>query len=217
MKKVGGQPRDLLVSVPVPTGRGRTLLLGLSLKAKLVALIVLALLVAFGLWKKDWFVAAVVNGRPIMRWQLDKALVKQYGAQTLDGMINQDIAEQEVARQGISVTGKEVDDRINEISSTMPKGMTLDQALQIQGLDKAEFRNQVRLQLAIDKILASKTVVTDKEIDDYMASNAAQFKNVSSAEARVTARKAIEQQKGSEAFSAWFASLKQKAQVYKFI
>lgn len=188
-----------------------------SLKSKLVLLVILGLLVVFGLWKKEWFVAAMVNGQPITRWELNQVLVKQYGVQTLDNMVSQKIAEQEVAKQGTAVTDKEVDDRINQISSTMPTGMTLDQALQMQGLDKAEFRKQVKLQLAIDKILASKITVSDKEIDGYISSNAAQFKSVSSATARDTAKKTLEQQKASETFSAWFTSLKQSAKILKFI
>ncbi|KKT75992.1 MAG: PpiC-type peptidyl-prolyl cis-trans isomerase [Microgenomates group bacterium GW2011_GWA2_44_7] len=190
---------------------------GLSLKSKLAIVAVLALLIAFGLWKKEWFVVAVVNGQPVTRWQLNQILVKQYGAQTLDNLINQQIAQQEVAKQGGSVTDKEVDDRINQISATVPQGMTLDQALQAQGLDKEEFKKQIKLQLSIDKILASKITVSEKEINDYIASNASQFKGVPSDTAKETAKKTLEQQKGSTEFSSWFNSLKQSAKVLKFI
>jgi parvulin-like peptidyl-prolyl isomerase len=177
----------------------------------------LIVLAAFLFFKKAWFVAAVVNGQPITRFSLNQILTKQYGAQTLETMINQTILEQEIARNKIIITDKVIDDKIAEITASLPANYTLDQALKLQGLDKAEFRNQLKIQLAIDKILVDKTNVTDKEVADYIASNSAQFKDSSPAATLSTARNVLQRQKSTEAFNSWFSALRQNTKILKFL
>lgn len=179
--------------------------------------LILVFLLVLGYLNKSWFVAAVVNGRPITRIALDQALTKQYGAQTLDNMINEDLINQEIAKQNVSISQSELDQKVAEITAGLPQGVTLDQALQLQGMDAADFKNQVKIQLGIDKILAAQISVSDKEVSQYIATNAAQFKDASPSAAQASARNILVRQKENDAFTTWFAAIKQNAKVAKFL
>ena len=188
-----------------------------STKKRLIFILFIIALLAFGLWKKNWFVVAVVNGQPITRLELTQALTTQYGQQTLDNLISEKLVEQAISQKGIRITSNQTDQKIADITSSLPKGMTLDQALTSQGMDITTFRHQVQLQLGIDQLLASQTAVSEKEIDDYLVSNSAQFKDSSPSAARAAAKNALAQQKSTTAFQNWFAALRQNAKILNFL
>lgn len=203
--------------VPAKLGRSFRTLSGTFSRRNILIAATVILLVALGILKKEWFVVAMVNGQPITRLSLEQSLVKQYGSQTLDGLVSQAIVEQAVGKEKTEVTEKMVDQKLAEIAASLPTGMTLDQALQTQGVDKIEFRKRIRMQLAIEKALSSKVSISEKDITDYISSNSAQFKSASPSAARESARKAVEQQKLNDAFLSWFSDLKQKAKILRFL
>lgn len=186
-------------------------------KKFILVTIALVLLVIGAYLKRNWFIVAFVDGRPITRIALDRVLVKQYGPQTLDNMINESLINQEVANQHITVSESDIDQKIAEITAGLPEGVTLDQALQLQGMDSTEFKKQIKIQLGIDKILASKITVSEKEISQYIATNTAQFKDASPAAAQASAKNILLRQKENDAFTEWFATLRKNAKIAKFI
>lgn len=218
-KKRARKASTLKVVEPLPVAQSPapTSSIPIFTKKYTIMVLVVVFLLVIGYLNKRWFIAAIVNGRPITRIALDQALTKQYGSQTLDNMINEDLINQEIAKQNIPISQSEVDQRVSEITAGLPQGVTLDQALQLQGVDAADFKNQVRIQLGIDKILASKITVTDREVNQYIATNAAQFKNASPSAAQASARNILIRQKENGAFTSWFAQLKQNAKVLKFL
>ena len=51
----------------------------------------LGALVVLLLFGQGWPIVAVVNYKPIFRWQLDEAMKAQYGQQTLEQMISEQL------------------------------------------------------------------------------------------------------------------------------
>jgi len=58
-------------------------------------------LIAFN---KGLIVAAIVNNKPIFRFNVDTVLVSRYGTQTLDNMITEQLIQDEAKRLHIAVT-----------------------------------------------------------------------------------------------------------------
>lgn len=178
---------------------------------------IIAILVLI-LWKnKSWLVAATVNGQPIWRWNLEQRFVARYGTQTLDEMINEQILKSEAAKQGVKVTDTDVNNKITQIEKTLQGKITLKDALAQQGMTMDEFRNQVELQVLIEKLTANKVTVSDKEIADYIAANKDTMVATESAALQQEARTAILEQKRNQTFQSYFANLKKNAKIAKYL
>lgn len=208
-------PSKTILSVSVPETSFQTR--PIFTRKYLLILIAFIFLVVLVSLNKSWFVVALVNGRPITRFTLDRTLVKNFGTQTLENMISDELVRQEIAKQNVVVSSQEVDQDIARISAGLPSGITLDQALQFQGIDLNEFKEQEKMRLSVDKLLASQITVSDKEVDSYLATNSAQFKNATPAAAKTSARSILERQKESAAFTSWFSDLRQKGKVLNFL
>lgn len=119
--------------------------------------------------------AAVVNGEPITFEELDGELEERYGARTLDGMIMARLITQEARKKNATVSDGEVKAEIAQVQKNFP-GQTLDQiAAQVGLASGAELREQARLRLLVEKILAPETAVTDQEAQAYYNNNQLQF------------------------------------------
>lgn len=183
-----------------------------------VALVVLVLgLIAIFVSNKGLLVAGMVNGKPIFRWELNSVLVSRFGKQTLEGMISERLISQEAARAGVSVSQAELDAKTKLLVDSLGGGMSIDQLLSYQGMTRADFDSQLRLQLTVEKLLGKDIRVTDDEIANYIATNSATLTATDEAGIKEEARQAIMSQRISEALQPWFTDIKEKANILRFL
>lgn len=93
--------------------------------------------------------------------------------QVLDSMIVEQVQAQRAKELGITVTDEMVTQAYTETAQR--NGMTMDQfraSLKKQGIDEAEFREQLRTQTAIRQLVNrevnSRIQVSEKDVDDYL-------------------------------------------------
>lgn len=196
-------------SLPVPAKR--------TLNWKIGLIVLSVIFVALLSVNRGWLVAAVVNGKPIFSWELNNSLRDRYGEQTLEGLIGEQLIESEARSQGVVVTETEVDAKQQEVLSSLGENVNLEEFLQFQGMTIADFRHQLRVQLLVERLLTRDLTVTDEDIDEYIASNAAMLTATAPAELREEARQAIVNNAVSEKLQSWFSELRQKASVMKFL
>lgn len=166
---------------------------------------------------RGMFIAAVVNGKPIFKWNLNSVLVSRYGQQTLDGMITEKIIAEEAQKSNISVTQEEINQRGEDILQSFGSTLSVDEFLQLQGLSRSEFDNQLKLQLTVQKILTKDLQISDQDIEMYIASNSAMLIATEPAKLREEARNAIIDTHVSEEFQTWIQELRDKASVQTFL
>jgi len=134
-----------------------------------IALAVLILgIVAIFVSNKGLLVAAIVNGRPIFRWQLNQAMTARFGQQTLEGMISEALIADEARKSGISVSQADIDAKVSDIVASLGGTVSIDDLLKYQGMSRGEFENQIRLQLTVEKLLGRDIVVTDDDVKDAL-------------------------------------------------
>ncbi len=181
----------------------------------LIGLLIVAVL--FWIFKGQ-FIAAMVNGQPISRWQLNSELGKKFGSQVLDGLINERLILAAAKQKGIFVTANEIDNRMKQIEDRLKGKMGLDEALKAQGLTKEDLRKQIEIQISIEKLFDKEATVSTQEIDDYLGRNKEAYKNATD-EAAVKKEIAgiIHQQKISDAFEKWFADIRKNAKIQSFL
>lgn len=189
-----------------------------KLNAKIMYLVVAVLaLSALLLVNKKLLVAAVVDGKPIFSWELNGVMADRYGKQTLEGMISERLIASEANKQGVVVSPSDVKSREDEIVKGLGSGMPLDELLKIQGLSKDEFDRQITLQLTVQKILGKDLVITQDDVDKYIATNRATLLATDEGALQSEAKQAILDTKIGEKLQPWFNALKAKAKILRFL
>ncbi|HPU01688.1 MAG TPA: peptidylprolyl isomerase [Bacillota bacterium] len=154
---------------------------GILLKPQKIILVVLALVilgaVALIIFTQYDPTVAVVNGEKIKRSELYELMYMQYGEDILEDIIVERLILQEGRRRGVAVTDEEVDAEINAIIEDYYGGKEsrLKFELEIRGIPMDYFRNNVRVNLLLDKLAAEGLEITDKEAREYFEKNREDF------------------------------------------
>jgi parvulin-like peptidyl-prolyl isomerase len=189
-----------------------------SMFVKLALITIVLVAAALLFWKnKGLFVVAVVNNQPILRVSLERKLVTHFGDQTLDEMVGEVLIRQAASKNNIKVSRAEIDAKLSEIEKTLNGKITLKDALAQQGDTLEGFRGRIELQLILERLTASQTLVSDQEVTDYLASNKTSLVATDEAGMREEAKKTLLSEKQNTVLRQYFMDLKAKAQVIKFL
>jgi len=176
-----------------------------------------SLLLVLVLTNKGLLLAAVVDGKPIFSWDLNRTLRLRYGQQTLEGMIGEMLIAKEAQKAGIVISSEDIEQKQKEILSSLGTEVKLDDFLKFQGMTKTDFNQQLRVQLTVEKLLTKNLTITDADINAYIATNRAMLVATDPATLKEEARKAIVGDTVSEKLQSWFVEVRQKAAVTKFL
>lgn len=183
-----------------------------------IALIVLVVgLVGVLYANKGLFLAAVVNGKPIFRWDLNQTLMSRFGSKTLDGMISEALINDEARKAGVVVTQADVDAKTKSLVASIGGGMSIDDLLAYQGMTRSDFESQLKLQMTVEKLLGKDITITDDDVTGYLATASATLTATDEAGLKDEARQAIISQKINEKLQPWFTQLKNKASIMRFL
>lgn len=180
----------------------------------LIALLIGILLLAT--YKKGWFVAAMVNSSPVSNLELQMRLNKQFHGQILNQMINEKIILDEAVKSNALATEEEVDKKISEVEASVGGSEALNTLLTQQGQTKDSIRNQIRIQLSIEKLYSNQATVSAEEVDKFLETSRETLKATDSATQRKEAEDLLKQQKLSQIFSGKFQELREKAKIQIF-
>jgi hypothetical protein len=188
----------------------------LSNKAITLALIVVAIgLLTYKLG--PWVVPAVVDNRPVTRFELWSRLEKSYGAQALDDMINEKILDEAIAKANVKVDQTKLDSQIKNLETQFESTGGLDEALKQRGLTRTDLTKQIKTQLAVEELLADKIVPTEEEIKaQFDSGSATVYKDKKLEEVSASITEELKQSKLRDAFLTWFAEIKKDAKVKSF-
>lgn len=176
-----------------------------------LAAVIIGLIYVF----RGLFVAVIVNNQPISRLAVVRELEKKGGKQVLNTLVSETLILQEAQKNKIVVNDQEVNQEIKKIEDNFKgQGQSFDQALAAQGLTRADFNKEVRMQKIIEKLLAPKIKVADQEIKDYIDKNKENLPpNATPADIKTQ----LEQQKLRQVYQTWMAELQKKAKIIYFV
>ncbi|MBI2268484.1 MAG: SurA N-terminal domain-containing protein [Candidatus Blackburnbacteria bacterium] len=184
---------------------------------KILAISLIALAI-FGLayYKKGWFVPAIVNGSPVTGIELLERMNKDYRQQTLEQIINEKIVLDEAKKKNALPTSQEIDAKVAELEGKFGGGDSFAKLLKEQGQSKDGVRDQIKLQLAMEKLYSEEATVSAEEIDKFVKENKSQLQATDPTAQREEAEKLLKQQKLSQIFYQKFQELKQNTKVQTF-
>jgi hypothetical protein len=206
-----------ITSIPAVTDKAesRAWLKSATMNKVLIVAWILVILGALYYFKGQ-FVVATVNGQPIFRSALIKQLEAQSGKEVLDNLILETLVRQEASAKKITVSDEELEGEIKQIQERLAaQKQDLDQLLSLQGMTRATLKDQIKLQLLVEKLVdKTKAQVTDEEIKKYLADNKTFLpKDAKPEELAVQVRSQLEQQKMTALTQDWLKSLQTKATV----
>ena len=178
-----------------------------------VLLIGLSLLIFY---KKAWFIAAMVNNTPISNFEVLYKMNQQYRSQTLSQLINEKLILAQARKNNITVTPSDIDKKISQIESSVGGAQILDNLLTQQNQTRQGLRDQLVIQLSIEKLYDKDATVSADQIDNFIASNKDSLRATDSAGQIKEATDTLKQQKLSQIFNDKFQSLKQSAKIQIF-
>lgn len=182
----------------------------------IVAIAVLVALVAY--YYRGVFIAASVNGSPISRLEVIRALEKASGKQVLESLIVQRILVDAAKSRGVTATNDEIQAEIARISKQVgAQGGTLEEALAAQGLSLADFTKQVITQVEVEKMLGDKVAVTPAEVDAYIETNKLKIPEEQLELARASIADQLKRDKMNKEGQAFVDSLRSEARVSLFV
>ena len=115
------------------------------------------------------------------------SLRPQIREQVQEQFIMKTLLESETAKRGIEVTDAEIEELIAETQSRLPPGVTMEQVRGMRGLDEAGFREEVKLQAAVKKLVDAQvdsTEVSEEELAAAYEQNKEQMQVPETVEAR---------------------------------
>ncbi|MDO8618506.1 MAG: SurA N-terminal domain-containing protein [Candidatus Daviesbacteria bacterium] len=173
-------------------------------------------LILLAIYNKSFFVAAIVNGQPVVNFELLYKMNQQFRDQTLNQLINEKIIYNEAVKNHVTATPAEVNQKIAEIEQNVGGAETLDMLLQQQGQTRGILQSQLQVQIIIEKLYSNEATVSAEEVADYITQNQTQLKASDSAGQTLEATDALKQQKLGQIFNDKFQQLKQSAKVIIF-
>ena len=102
-------------------------------------------------------VAAIVNGKKILRSQVASEALKVAGPQIINQMILIELVNQEAAKQHVVVTPAQVNTKLAELRARYAQGGGLDLLLAQRGESMATYKEQLGIELKVEA-LVSKTL-----------------------------------------------------------
>ena len=103
----------------------------------------------------------------------------QLMSESLNNIIVEKLVRAKVEEENVTVDSDEINERISEIESQLPEGTMLSQVLLNQNMTMARFREQLREQLKLEKVLSSHVEqdfdATDVQVREFYDENVQEF------------------------------------------
>lgn len=179
-------------------------------------ILAIVLLLFLAIYKKNWFVAAMVNGTPITNLELQMQLNKQFRSQTLNQMVNEKVILDEARKMAALPTEAEINNKIAELEKNVGGKEVLDNLLSQQGQTRESIRTQIKIQLAITKMYEKQASVSAEEVAKFIQQNSQVLTSTDSASQEKEATETLKNQKLSQIFNQKFQDLKNKARIQLF-
>lgn len=184
----------------------------------LVILGVVIVIGAIAFVERAWIVVAVVNNEPITTAEYYSNLKSKDAGAVLDQLIRDRIINQEANKKGISVASSDIDKKVADVEKQVGGKEQLKSALTSRNITDSEFRNQIKIQLLVEKLLASDIQISDKEITDYITKNQNTDPSVLGVNTkdRAAVKTQLQSDKLNAKFQGWYDSLQKKSSIIKF-
>lgn len=189
----------------------------LTPKKKLAIAFIAVSLVSFlaGVNFHNLIPAATVNGEAISRADFSRKLLKVSGQSVLNELVTERLLHQEAERQNVTISQKEINTKIDQVSFQFTRqGMTDQARLAKDKKTRPDLEREIRNQLLIDKLFGKNIIITDRDIEKYLTDHHVSKGNGAIWESqKIAVNQLLHQQKLQQKFLTWINLKKKDARV----
>ena len=115
----------------------------------------------------DAEVLCTVNGSPITRANLNKAVQQKWGRKILEDLIEQELIFQAARTRGLTISEEEFNARLNAVKSEYGSLADFNAMMAKRGIKGPAFRRELRAQMLLEKLVEQIGKVTQQEARAY--------------------------------------------------
>lgn len=115
--------------------------------------------------------AAKVDGDEISMDELHEQLVSQYGTNTLDTLITNNIIDQEMKKEDIKISQAEIDEEMTAYMDSYGGEEAFNQIIAANGIEASAVEKDIKMYLASKKLVEPRIEITDDEMNEYFEEN----------------------------------------------
>jgi len=123
--------------------------------------------------------AVLANVPPNIPREAIQQQIPRILSDSLNGMIIQKVLQNEVAKQKITASEEDVDERVAEIKKQIPEGNKLEDLLAARNTNMDEFRARLKEEIPVNKLIEQQVdmdkEVSDEKISEFYEENKQQF------------------------------------------
>ncbi|MCD9020893.1 peptidylprolyl isomerase [Cohnella silvisoli] len=119
--------------------------------------------------------AATVGKTEITKAELYEAMLRKDGGQTLQEMVIRTFAHEQATAKHLVVGTDELKATMDKVRNSFPSEKEFQSYLLDNGIGEVEFRDQIRMQLEIEKLFSDQLQVGDEQIRQFYELNEASF------------------------------------------
>lgn len=140
-----------------------------------MGILIIEVAVYLGFFRSNEEVVARVGEAVISKEELYNFMVQQTGEEALDNLITKKIIELEADQQNIEVTEADIDKRVEELAEYYGGQDAMTTTLAMYNITLDQVRDDVAVNVKLEKLLKSRIEITDKEVQEYFKANQADF------------------------------------------
>ncbi len=114
---------------------------------------------------------ARVDGQAISKNELYELMVQSNGQAALDSLVNEKIVEIEASQNSVTASEDEVENKLEEVAGYYGGLDVFEQSLANYNMSLKDVKKDLAVQVKLEKLLKAKITVTDKEVEEYFATN----------------------------------------------
>jgi len=141
----------------------------------ILAVLIVAAIAVFIFLSTRSDVVAKVGSESLTKDDLYTFFVEQNGEAALDTLITKNLINQEVDKEKITVSSKEIDAELQELVDSYGGEETFEQQLTASGLTQDDIKEDIEVNLKIEKLLEPQIEITEEEMQTYFDENKDSF------------------------------------------
>lgn len=141
----------------------------------ILAVLIVAAIAVFIFLSTRSDVVAKVGSESLTKDDLYTFFVEQNGEAALDTLITKNLINQEVEKEKITVSSKEIDAELQELIDSYGGEETFEQQLTSSGLTQDDIKEDIEVNLKIEKLLEPQIEITEEEMQTYFDENKDSF------------------------------------------
>lgn len=118
---------------------------------------------------------ATVGGTKITKDDLYQSLVEMYGPDATESLIANQIVEKEAAKEKVTVTEEEIQKELDATIESYGGEEAYTSALESSGMTEENMKKDIKAYLQTVKLIESRVIITDEEIETYFNENKETF------------------------------------------